>query len=408
VTTNDALLCTPFVLSVPLLVRHYFPQPRFSQGFLALVIFGGLLWIWYAAFSDVLAELILGVTPDDALGHERFAEQFANYMCLDRWDLIWEDIRVGNPAYHFYMACVFLVTGASPTTMYVSNGWFAFWGSLALASHLGNVTPEARDRWGWLLAIIFYPSVIFWSTQNLKEGLMYWAICMAFTGTMAGKNSSGAVRVPFTVAGIAVGGILRPHMMVAWLSAVLTTNLLRARRFGYSLIIVMTLILSMIGTKNKLGLGSPEEALEYQANISKAMLTAHRASDIDFGPGGPTLFFSGANSVFFRPPPIATSLRMLLSGWETWGTTLLIFLVWLKMNGREKRLAIKSPEIQAAAIAVVLFCFLLSYIPNTGLLVRQRLQAVPALITLAVWPIFRFGLLRLGSSVDSRIEVKDL
>lgn len=388
---NDSILCIPLILSVPFLVRYYFPQPKFSTKFAALVTVGGLVWLLYGLFSEALSELILGLVPEDADGHERSARVLAKFMSLDSWDLVWQYIQVGNPLYQAFTGLVYFLTGATRNFMNVSNGWLGFWGGLALASQLGTAAVEGKNRSIWLLAIIFCPSAIFWTTANLKEGFMYWSICMTISGALGDKQFGGSARSLLAVSGIIVGGLLRPQMMVAWLCAILITNLMRAKKIGYSLIIILMLIVSTIGLQNKMNVESPEELLEIQEKTSKAMLTANRSSDIDFRDGQPIYFVTGFVSIFFRPfPTEAKNLRVLLSFLETWGTTLLICISWFTMKREQRRVAIRTPEVQAALIAIVIFSFLLTGVPNEGLLVRQRLQAMPALIILAVWPMLRF------------------
>jgi hypothetical protein len=391
VSINDSILCIPLILSVPFLVRSYFPEPKHSTKFTALVTLGGLLWISYGLFSETLSDIIFGVIPEDAEGHEKFGRELANYMSLGWWDLVWQYTQVGNPLYQAYSGLVFFFTGASRNFMNVSNGWLGFWGGLVLASHLATDAVESKFRSAWLLGVIFLPSAIFWTTANLKEGFMYWAICMTIAGTLGKKHFGGPARSLLSVCGIIVGGLLRPQMMVSWLCAIFVTNLIHARKIGYSLIIIVMLIASTIGLQNKMGFESPQELLEIQEKTSKAMLTANRNSDIDFGSGQPIYFVTGFVSIFFRPFPFeAKNLRILLSCLETWGATFLICISWFTMNREQIRSAIKTADVQVALLAVLFFCFLLSEVPNEGLLVRQRLQAMPALIILAVWPMLRF------------------
>ena len=80
------------------------------------------------------------------------------------------------------------------------------------------------------------------------------------------------------------------------------------------------------------------------------------------------------------------SLRMILAMLETYVTTasLLGSLVW--MIKPEGRYALKLSEIQVAILATLVFCVFFSYLPNEGLIVRQRVQAMPALLALVVLP----------------------
>ena len=52
----------------------------------------------------------------------------------------------------------------------------------------------------------------------------------------------------------------------------------------------------------------------------------------------------------------------------------------------EGRSSLKLSEVQVAILASILFCIFFSYLPNEGLMVRQRVQAVPVLLTLVVLP----------------------
>jgi hypothetical protein len=401
-TINDILLFWPLVLSIPLLVKYYFPKPIYSDRFAAAIVVGGTFWLLYGFFSEALSELIFGLVPEDAVGHEYNARRLADIMQLGRWDLVWEQVQVGNPLYQTYAGLIFFWTGASSSFMNASNGWFAFWGGLALASHLGHDSYKGKLALSCLLIIIFFPSAIFWATANLKEGLIYWAVCMTFTGTVGNRQFGGPLKNLVVIAGIVIGGLLRPQMMAAWLLSVLVSNVINSRNLVYSVIILAILIASMIGLRNKMGIDTPSEALSYQEDISERMRSSQRAGDIKFADGKPTLFVSGFVSIFFRPTPMdVRSLSSLLSFLETWLTTLLILVSWIKMTKGQRRTAIRTPEIQVALLAELMFCFALSYIPNLGLLVRQRLQAVPGLLVLAFWPILKFQ----RQERESRLEL---
>jgi hypothetical protein len=110
-------------------------------------------------------------------------------------------------------------------------------------------------------------------------------------------------------------------------------------------------------------------------------------SAIEYETSGPIFFVSGFVSLFFRPFPWQLgSLRMVLAFLDTWVTTALLLgsIIW--MIKPEGRYSLKLPEVQVAILASILFCIFFSYLPNEGLMVRQRVQAVPALLTLVVLP----------------------
>jgi hypothetical protein len=77
---------------------------------------------------------------------------------------------------------------------------------------------------------------------------------------------------------------------------------------------------------------------------------------------------------------------MILAFLDTYVTTGLLVgsIIW--MIKPEGRLSLKLTEVRVAIVAAILFCIFFSYLPNEGLIVRQRVQAVPALLALVVLP----------------------
>jgi hypothetical protein len=77
------------------------------------------------------------------------------------------------------------------------------------------------------------------------------------------------------------------------------------------------------------------------------------------------------------------------------------------MHREERRELLRFPEIQAALIALAWGSFLLSYFPNTGLLLRQRVQMVPALLILAFAPILHHGWIKGRLKISQRRRKPD-
>ncbi len=77
---------------------------------------------------------------------------------------------------------------------------------------------------------------------------------------------------------------------------------------------------------------------------------------------------------------------MLLAFLDAWVITILLVgsIIW--MTKSEGRFSLKLSEVQVAILASILFCVFFSYLPNEGLIVRQRVQAGPALLALVVLP----------------------
>ncbi len=214
---------------------------------------------------------------------------------------------------------------------------------------------------------------------------------------------------PLLIAGIVVGGLLRPHIMTGWVTAVFTVNFLRRGKLAYALILLFALPLLLISTQRLTGANlDVDSVMEATESRYKLMSQIKGGSDIDYGDEGPIPVASGLVSIFFRPLPWELrSVRLLFAIIETWTITLLTIGIWLKMNKEERRELFRFPEIQAALIALAWGSFLLSYFPNTGLLMRQRVQMVPALLILAFTPILHHAWVKERLKVSQRRRKPD-
>jgi hypothetical protein len=388
-TVNDVALLAILSVLVVLLVNHYLRRRFFSKNFRITAIAGGWFWLLYSCFGEEVSEFVLGIAPSDAPIHGRMAGDLIRLMERGEWEGIWSGFGPGNHAYHVYLALTSFIFGATEVTWIAINGLVAFWGGLMLVRHLGIMFPAGKRRNLALLFILFCPSVVFWSSTNLKEGLMYWSICCVFSSTFPTKVGSRMFTGPLMIVGSIVGGLMRPHIMTGWVTAVVSVNFLRRGQIGYAVVLVFAIPLLLIATQQLTGAAlEVDSAMEKVESQYKLMSQIKGGSDIEYGNEGPIPVASGLVSIFFRPLPWEIrSIRFVFAIIETWTITLLAIGVWLKMHKEERRDIFRFPEIQAALIALAWGAFLLSYFPNTGLLMRQRVQMVPALLILTFTPI---------------------
>ena len=402
----DLLFASLLAASVPVVVGYYLKRPGFSTEFRSKVILGGVLWVLYCLVSDQLLYLIF-CTRADAGCHEYVAMSMAETMRAGDWDKIREYLRPGNQIYHAYVALVFYLTGATVLTINIINGYLAFLGGLVLARHFrgcwmdfwGGKLPGGRlsglfnirkNAWLFLL-IIFFPSVIFWTSANLKEGMMYWAICTVFSRIRPAMGGVWGFFSPSAVIAVTLGGLLRPHVMVAWAVAVASVGLFQRGSRSYALLILISLPLlaSSFRVQTDVDLMAGQ-GLSYAYGHLATLAQYKAGSDVEFEGGKPIFFLSGVVATFFRPFPWNVhSFRMAFSSVETWLTTLFMISIWIRMKGFERLSMLKMPEIRVALVACVLFCIFLSFLPNDGLMVRQRVQVVPALLALLVLPYLK-------------------
>ncbi|MFH0822041.1 MAG: hypothetical protein V2B18_04770, partial [Pseudomonadota bacterium] len=170
----DVVYFPVLAVGVRYLASHYLKPPIFSLKFRKTVIAGGVLWLTFALASDELLRFIFGHTADAAI-HDYVAREICRAMEAGNWKPFNKSLVSGNPMYQAYVALVYYLTGASSLTINMLNAWFAFWGGLILARHLTAANPTMPVSRRYLL-LIFFPSVVFWTTAKLKEGLMFWSI----------------------------------------------------------------------------------------------------------------------------------------------------------------------------------------------------------------------------------------
>ena len=92
---------------------------------------------------------------------------------------------------------------------------------------------------------------------------------------------------------------------------------------------------------------------------------------------------SGAVALFLRPFPWEIrSSAMLATTIEIYILTLLLLVIVLRWYGRLMLQILKRPEILMPVLVCLLFAFMYTYMGNLGLLARQRLQAMPAILLL--------------------------
>ncbi len=152
-------------------------------------------------------------------------QTMAEHMRAGKWNLVWDHMVVGNSMYQCYVGLIMFLTGSTDTFVTAANGWFGFWGGLVLIRHFHRVFPYARKDSPWLLLVIFCPSVIYWTTMNVKEALMYWSICQVFANSAPRQGSSFLIGIPMVLVGITVGSLLRPHIIIPWVAAVMAVGL---------------------------------------------------------------------------------------------------------------------------------------------------------------------------------------
>ena len=90
--------------------------------------------------------------------------------------------------------------------------------------------------------------------------------------------------------------------------------------------------------------------------------------------------------IFLRPYPTEIhNVLAFFAGLETWILSGLALIGWFLLRRRFE--ALTTPFVITLMVATLIIAFQFTYVYNMGLLVRHRLQVLPAVVGLAVFPI---------------------
>jgi hypothetical protein len=401
----DVLILVVLTMLVPLLTSAYLNGQGWSSGFRTRVAVFGILWVCFGLVSEDLLEAAGLFERMDSRTHAALGKQLAMGL-LPRF---WETLPTGNMAYGAYLSAIFSL-GADVPGARALNSFLGFWGGLALAKNFGPFLVLERRREAMVAAVIFLPSTVFWTSNNLKEGLTYWGVSLVFCSAL----SSGSQQIkPLLAAaiGTVVTGFTRPHVCLAALISLATVTFLRKRRIVFALLalaVVPMLFLKMQQLAHN-ELTSVESAQKFLEGQRQGLMGTGGGSTHRWNPGIPVV--SGILNIFFRPFPWeAHSLFMAVCAIEIWSLTATIIWSWWRLTGRERLVVLKIPAVQSSLLFLALMSVLFSYLPNDGLLARQRVQIIPALMIVAIIPFgAESGLRRNGvtSRVPRRFSVPD-
>jgi hypothetical protein len=381
----DLLVTIVLILSVPLLVGTYLKGPGITKGFMARVVVFGVLWILFGLVSEDLLEALTTFERMDSRTHMRTAQSLVAGLDPHFWD----NIPTGNKAYAAYLYGLFS-WGISVPGARALNAFFGFWGGLALANLLTPFIVFEKRRELLLAALIFFPSTVFWSSNNLKEGLTYWGVCMIFAAAFSSmpRQRNGALVLITGLLGIVAAGFMRPHVCLACIISISAMNFLGKGRKALAVLALATVPLLFL---------KMQEMAHYEFTAVEdvtGFLRIQEAGLRHVGGGsvhemGQTIpVVSGIVNIFFRPFPWESrSFLMLVCAVEIWLLTLIIIRGWWRLTAPERRVVWKLPVIRSCLMFCGLMAVMFSYLPNDGLLARQRVQMVPALMIIAIIPL---------------------
>lgn len=389
---SDFFIIFSLLLFIPYLVTKSLGEYGFCRRVLIAVCLGGMAWVLLSCVHDILITR-LELVESDANIYEGLA--YTNIMGkLEQGDYSSVLESLFSPGKLFYVSLqglIYYFTGATPHSMIAINSFMAFWGSLMLSRLIYSFSGRSvRYRTILLFFIVFTPSVVFWSSSNLKEGLMYWSICIIYSLVVQCAPNIRFQQYCLLLSGIFIGSLLRPHIIALWVLSVLLVKLVD-RRFWRNGIILLAVFIFFGGVTNKIIKSiNIKDKINFANSRKDLMVQRGGGSTFDYGESGPIHFVSGAVNIAFRPFPWRVkNLKTLLASLEIWTMSIGIIIGWVTIPWNMMKNSLREPSVRAALLVCVPIFFFFTFLPNEGLIARQRIMVFPALLVLFATPILQ-------------------
>ena len=286
---------------------------------------------------------------------------------------------------------VHAVTFDDLLTSYALFTLAAFGGALLFVRALAVAVPEADLR-RYAVLVMVWPSLALWPSSLGKEAWMVFGLGLASLGVahfLAGRAARGAL---YLAAGLAIIGLVRPHVGLLVVAALAVAGTLRASSSGRARIGVRLLIafLAVLGGL----LLADATAQRFQVDqLGTEEIDATLANTADktttgganFDPvrvRSPVDYPLAVITVLFRPlPSEASGIEGIATSIEGMALAALLALSLRRLQEATRRLR-QDPYLLYALVFVATFCYAFAVIGNFGILARQRSQVLPFVFVL--------------------------
>jgi len=186
--------------------------------------------------------------------------------------------------------------------------------------------------------------------------------------------------------------IFRPHMIMCWANGIALAFLFEARRKLYVLVLIAFLVPYTLAVSTQyVGKGetleeSFQSASQYREKIQESD-TPDQMGGRTTIEGTPIPFVTGFVSLFLRPFPWRIhSVAAALYWVETYILLAMMLGGWWQLKKPLRRTLMRTFLVRASFFACIQLCIVFSYFTNVGLVTRQKMQVMPAILVLALSP----------------------
>lgn len=318
----------------------------------------------------------------------------------------------GTRFLQFVTGWIYTATGPTRFASFLIFSWFGFVGLYFFYQAFRLAFPGGNHR-RYAVLIFFLPSLLYWPSILGKEAWMVMGLGITSYGVARLLTSQ---RGAFLVlgAGIWATAMVRPHVAVLVLAALVAGYLLRQAKSSRALVAkVVGLALLLGGTYFVVARAEGFFGLEsFTAESANAVLDNTESRT---GQGGSA--FAGARvrspvdlpwaavTVLFRPFPFeADNVQTAVASLEglVLGVICLVSVPRLRRLPRELR---RTPYVGFAATFTLAFIVAFSSLNNFGILARERVQVYPFVLALLCLPLATMAGDRFGTARRRQADI---
>ena len=300
----------------------------------------------------------------------------------------------GTGSVRYFTGIVEVFTFEDEFATFVVFSLLGFVGLMLFVAAFRIALPNA-DSMRYALLLLFWPSLIYWPSSTGKEALMLLCLGLVAFGTarlMQGRTTG----LPLAALGLLGSGMIRPHVSLIAVTAILVAIIVRAPGGGFlsavwrvGLIGVLLFGGSVasdsveaffnIDGLNPTGLAAALDLVSNRSSQGGSLFTAARVDSIVDYPWGFV-------TVLLRPFPYeASSVPMMVSSIE--GLVLGAMLVGSipRVFAALRHLRAEAYVAYAVSFSLV-FVYLFSALGNFGILARQRAMTLPLVLVIVALP----------------------
>lgn len=308
------------------------------------------------------------------------------------------DSLTGTDFIRLFTGIVYTVVGSNVFIGFLVFSWIGFWGLYLWFKAFQTAFPDGDMRF-FGVAIFLLPSMIFWPSSIGKEAWMSLAIGLTAFGVAHITSTERPGRGSFIyILGISMAAVVRPHIALMLTIPAAAILLLRRGSPGAGWLVPVTKIAGVaalllftifiagrVETRFELDDFGAESLSEELAQTTEQTTRGGSAKSVTTG-NYVTSVPSSIATVLFRPFLFeAHNTQARIAALET---TLLLLLVIFRLRRvvAAMRQALRRPFIVYSSLYLLLFCATFGVIGNMGIIARQRVQALPALLVLLAIP----------------------